>query len=294
MSSPRRVGHEESILAMLERDTGRGSRLSSSRRLVWYGVGGALAIGLVGVFVWLDRADPAQQHAQEMTLAAAAAHTESRAADATVPRPALHGAAIVDHAAANPAAHPAQEMPTVLLTPAEKAAAPVPDVPASAGAIIRDEPPAVHADAATSEPPQALASETVQASGPDSVQAPQPPAEQLTNTAATGRAAPEKSVHRESERKHLAKTARSKPLHPHAPAKPDTAVARASQRPPSHAATKAKTGHAGRPATDAKVDSDVALISAVIQHANNQREANEAAANCEADATCASKATPEP
>jgi hypothetical protein len=96
--------------------------------------------------------------------------------------------------------------------------------------------------------------------------------------------------------KHKVKSARHDTARVHTPARSAVALAHASQRPAARTAAKAKKP-GSKPRTVAPVDSDVALISAVIQHANNQRaeaEAAEAAADCDMDSSCAAKATPEP
>jgi hypothetical protein len=128
---------------------------------------------------------------------------------------------------------------------------------------------------------------------PDSGEPPVKPAVRLADSAATGPAPTVKSARIPAEQKHHARTGRNDTARVHAPAK-STLALRASTRQPARAAAKAKKTSASKPATQAPVDSDVALISAVIQHANNQRAASDAAAKCDADEACATKATPEP
>lgn len=55
MSASRRTGHEDSILAKLEREPARraASATAHGARLAWYGAAVALALGLTGTLAWL-------------------------------------------------------------------------------------------------------------------------------------------------------------------------------------------------------------------------------------------------
>jgi hypothetical protein len=277
MSSSRRGGTEESILAMLERDAGRGigTRMSSNARMVWFGAGGLLAVGLVGVVVWLARSDPAEQRAEEAALAVAgAAHAEHMAKDHPAATPPGHGGAIVVDAQANQSQQPAKTPPLVLLTPPVKAAVPRQNpVPASAGAVIEDEAP-------TPKTPQELAS------------TPEESAAQIRDDAHAPPTRLAKAAPSQPEKKRASKTIRADTARAHAATRHARALARTAASSPAHPPAKVKKAPAVPHETP--VDSDVALISAVIQHANNQRAQREPDANCGGDENCAAKTTAQP
>jgi hypothetical protein len=88
--------------------------------------------------------------------------------------------------------------------------------------------------------------------------------------------------------RHLAKVARTEKLHAHPAAK---GAAHAARRSSAHASAKAHKPQPAQQVAAAPVDSDVALISAVIRHASRN---NASAAGCDAGANCAAKATPQP
>jgi hypothetical protein len=257
MSSPRRGGSEESILAMLERDTTRGigPRLSRSARAAWFGVGGVLAVGLVGAVVWMARGQPADQQAQELAMATAGVAVHSGQAGNGASG---NGAAIVEEKLLAQEKEPAQAKAAVPAASGEHAAV------AATGAIIEEQvaEPALPAAPATSPVPAAK------------------PAPAVAAPAAA---------------KHASKVARSDPAHAHAAARaaPGTA-SRGEKRSTVHTAmVKAKKQQA-QPAAEPKVDSDVALISAVIQHASKQHTQAEPTRPCDDDNDCAAKTTPQP
>ncbi|WP_306392628.1 hypothetical protein [Telluria beijingensis] len=53
MSSPRRGGREDSILARLEREPARRAGASQGMRLAWYGAASVVAMGLTATLAWL-------------------------------------------------------------------------------------------------------------------------------------------------------------------------------------------------------------------------------------------------
>ena len=273
MSSGRRAGSEQSILEMLDRDSGRGTRRKSPSRLAWYGAGGALAACLIGLLVWLTHDGPPPQEAQPVVVADTASAVERPSkADATTelvaltdldepPRP--HHAAVVDEA---PTRQQKQAAPTAMLAAA-------PATPAAThGALVRDEP-----DTADSsrQPP------TVQASP-------------RTGALVAAAHSPQQSADRQPRAAsgHDAE----KSLAMRAPA--DAAKGRAGVRlaqssghgAPRKAARPPRAHKAAAPAKAAQpvVDSDVALISAVIQHATARPDGD-----C-ADGSCAAKTTTQP
>lgn len=269
MSSGRRGGNEESILAMLERDAGRGAGLRRSR-LVVYGAGATVAVGLVVALVWLAR----EQSASDVIVAAEA--PVAIVAEASPPRPAPHGAeataqqplpqaAMIVDEPQPPAKAAQQEVPPlVLLTPPQEA----------------EHPSVATASATTAHPAESA----------------QGPAAPDVRTAAAPERPPEArpaaAVTPHSETKRAAKTA--------APARRESSTRVRSTAKPAetrvaghHAAGRATPKAKKQPPPQQhveKVDSDVALISAVIQHASNR--ANAAGGNCVGEANCAAKATP--
>ena len=110
MSSPRRGGHEDSILAKLEREPARRAGAGHGTRLAWYGTAVAVALGLTATLAWLAAGvGPAPL---EMAV---------RDAPATIAEPApapVERALIVDAAPEPPAPAPAPIPPLRLLEPA--------------------------------------------------------------------------------------------------------------------------------------------------------------------------------
>lgn len=198
MSSSRRGGREDSILAKLEREPARraGAGSGNGARLAWYGAAATVALGLTATLAWLAAGTGpaplgvAQPDAAPAPLAIASpAPVEAAMIVDTAPEPAL--------AAAPPAA---PIPPLRLLEPAAASPAPVKVVPAPA-------------KAAPPRRPEARAA---------------------------------------------------------APARPRAGTSRQAARP-------ARTVNPAR-AGDAQDDSDVALISAVIYHANGHAAPEEAEA----------------
>jgi len=77
MSSARRGGHEDSILAKLEREPARRKGAGNGARLAWYGTAALVALGLTATLAWLAAgAGPAPATAQsDDALPAAASAT---------------------------------------------------------------------------------------------------------------------------------------------------------------------------------------------------------------------------
>lgn len=127
MSSSRR-GSEESILSMLERDSGR-SRRHSAGRMTLYGAAGLLVVALVGTVAWLAR-DSGSQQQVEPTLVSRPAPMVAMADVTPAPHESRHaeGAAIIDNPEPPPlgprsaAPQPADPPPLVLVTPQATAA----------------------------------------------------------------------------------------------------------------------------------------------------------------------------
>lgn len=212
MSSSRRGGHEDSILAKLEREPARRGASGNGARLAWYGSAAVLALGLTATLAWLAAGTgPAPLGVAQSDHAPLPA---PGAPPALVPVPAP--AALIVDAAPEPdlaAAHPAAPPPLRLLEPAVAQAR----------------------QAAPSRP------------------TPAPP-----------KAAP--------QRRAELRVASARP-------RTQAAPARAT---PRQAARTARTVNPARPG-EAQEDSDIALISAVIYHANGHATPDEA----EAPAACA-------
>jgi len=260
LMSARRVAGEDNILAMLERDAARraGARLSRGR-LAWYGMAAAFSGILVGVVAWLaydnhETASAMQVQVQAERVAegddvlAPPLPVEGRHPDPAPPAPpaplsnkdAPPTAMIVDQPPAPPSAPP----PLVMLAPEEAARArAVAPAPASG-----PEPASAQAAAA----PAASVSPSP---SPAPASAPSAKAEKSPTPARLATSAkPEKA------------TARA--------AKPQRATAAKAQAPAR------KRAPAPAPAAEPGVDSDVALISAIIQHAERHRGEREQGAPC--------------
>ena len=205
MSSSRRGGHEDSILAKLERAPARRGAAGNGARLAWYGMAAVLALGLTATLAWLAKGAvpaPLEMARTEAVPPAAASAPPAHAPAAT--------ALIVDAAPASALAPQAAPEPVL-----------APPAPAPVPALRLLEP------AATRPAPARLAPAQVKAPPP---RRPEPRAgadARLRASAAQGRAG---------------------------------AAPRQSSRPP-------RTVDPARPGA-AQDDSDVALISAVISHAN--------------------------
>jgi hypothetical protein len=126
MSSSRRGGREDSILAKLEREPARRTGARHGARLAWYGAAVAVAVGLTATLAWLAAGAGPAPHEVARTDAAAPPMASM------APGP-VEAAVIVDTAPAPEralAAAPAPIPPLRLLEPAAATAAPVKAAPA--------------------------------------------------------------------------------------------------------------------------------------------------------------------
>lgn len=253
MSSPRRGGNDESILAMLERDGTRGIGRNSAppARLGWYVGGTVLAVCLIGTLIWLAR--------DNTGLPPGEAAVQASAVEATPARAQGDGqhAAIIDEA--RPALAHQDEPPLVLLSPPAQSSAEEAPRPTHA-AVVVDEKVGVRKQTAVPDAPKPAA-----------------PAPVIEQPAARHEAVAAAPVPKASESKHPARASAG-------PRAGKPALAQHGKTLP-----RQKKPAAPAQAGNAPVDSDVALISAVIQHSAKHNDAG-----CEAEAGCAAKATAQP
>ena len=242
LMSSRRGAGEENILAMLERDSARrmGPRMSGVR-LASYGAAAALAGILVGGVAWL--AYDNHTGGQDLQAAHDAANVE---VVPTMPDPVLPPQAPPALAAANPVEAPSTAV--IIDESARKRDATV----ASAVPPLVMLPPEEVKD--TKPPPAARPAQDSVQPKPDTAAKPEPKPE------------PVRTVARIEKKADRAPKAASRPAKT---AKPVQARNAASAK------AKAKTDTIARArksaAADAPVDSDVALISAIIQHSERHR-----------------------
>lgn len=276
LMSSRRTAGEENILAMLERDSARrvGGRISSPR-LAWYCAAAAFAGILVGVVAWLAY--------DNHTTATAMQVQAERVADdpAPPPAPALsseppqsepaavqlaeapRAAVIVDHPQDKPAGPP----PLVMLPPEEiKAAKPA--------AQVNEAPPAPTNEAVSPPKPAAI---------------PKTPSPDTAKTAKAQKAQTAEKQEKTAKPAKADKTAKTDKADKAGKAekteKTQRPAARAAKPPAQRTAVADKTPARNRknaPAgsADTAVDSDVALISAIIQHSERHRGERAPAAAC--------------
>lgn len=283
LMSSRRGAGEDNILAMLERDSARrsGSRLSSPR-LAWYCVAAAFSGIVVGVVAWLayDRhtTPPALQvEAERVIEDTAGTPAIPPLADGPAPTQlaeAPRAAVIVDQPQDKPAAPP----PLVMLPPEEaganKAAAPIDAAPAAPVGEAVEPPPPLLAPKTTQPDAGTAAVRTVEADKNEKAPKPEK-AEKVVKLAKAGKTTrPEKAEKAEK----AGKVAKSE--------KAPRSAARTVAKPPAQrkaAADKAqarKARSATAPATETAVDSDVALISAIIAQSERHRGERQQAAPC--------------
>jgi hypothetical protein len=290
MSSRRAVG-EDNILAMLERDSARrtGNRISSLH-LAWYGAAAALAGILAGGVAWLaydnHKSGAQLQAGYDAALAqvppaqvppavsGAGAQPEAtptlQAPTADAPRTAV----IVDESVPAPQSAPAVP-PLVMLPPYEVAAArrasqAAPALPAPASHTA---PPLVMLPANDAPPPRPPASVRAQGSAPARTAAPGR-ASRDTASAAPAKARGTQVAARAAGEKKANKTKMDKTQRAN--------VRTAKAAPPRNAPKAAESGTRQRKAnaSEAPVDSDVALISAIIAQSERHRGERDAAAEC--------------
>ncbi len=244
LMSPRRTSGEDSILAMLERDPmrKRGTATASGGRLAWYGASGAVAIALTGMLVWLAAGnDGVNLDASGLPL--------DQPAVASAARPAAAGGHGDPASAALPEPAPALRQVAMATTTAP----PVPRPASQSGsaAVIVDQEPAQDV------PPMRLlkpAPAKPAALPPVRVPVPGTAPRPVARTPAPKTSALASGEPRQSARP-AAPPARPRPV----------AAARNAVRP---AQAKAPRPASTAKGADGHVDADVALISAVIVHAN--------------------------
>jgi hypothetical protein len=327
MSASRPGGSEDNILAMLDRDAGRGraSQFSSHPRTAWYAGAGALVVAMVGALGWLawENANKLPELTVETTLVLPSGETSvaaSHDAHAVVPR---YPAPALDAVHPVPAADASAAVPAAPAAPQTAGAAVVTNDPAvtkTAGAAIID------SRAAPAEAPVMLAQAASATAAQQSRLPPLVllPAEEAgpkrTPTAAPAQPKPQASKPGQSDAGRESRAAVKAAAAPRAAAKakktaststrpapkaaaaaPGRSSARApAQRTAKNAATRAKKSSAvaaaatpAKPAKphDAAGDGDVALISAIIMHSSRhaaERAKAESAKTCEG-AKCPAK-----
>ncbi|NNG23378.1 hypothetical protein [Telluria aromaticivorans] len=240
LMSPRRTSGEDSILAMLERDPmrKRGTGAASGGRLAWYGASGAVAFALTGMLVWLAAGNDgvnldASGLPLDQPVLAGAAPPAAAGGRSDPPPPAL------------PEAAPALRQVAMAATTAP----PVPR-PGGAAVIVDQEPAHDVPPMRVLKPAPAKPATLPPVRVPVPVAAPRP----MARTPASKPATLATGEPRQAARP-LASPARPRPV----------AVARNAVRP---AQAKAQRPASPAKGADGHVDADVALISAVIVHAN--------------------------
>lgn len=244
LMSPRRTATsgEDSILAMLEREPARKRKAGTSGiRLAWYGASAMLALALTGTLIWMAANNDGLRPEVQESVLAEAEQAPRRTAPAPGDSPA--GAATILQVAMAPAAA-------------------APDTqPAGAALIVDQAPPAeaVPPLRLLKSAPEKPATETSMPAARASAVAPVPVA-----------TVPPRSVAKVSPPARPAAPAaaetRPLPRPAAAPAKSRQVVVAKSAVKPAQAKTQRGVNPARSP--EAPVDADVALISAVIVHAN--------------------------
>lgn len=299
MSSRRAVG-EDNILAMLERDSARrsGGR-ASNLRLAWYGAAAAFAGILAGGVAWLaydnyKSAAPlpteyeASLAAAPPVLADAGAPAQPAGPMLPVPAGELPRAAVIVDEAPPPARSAPGTLPPLVMLPKQKAGAARAPAPPAARPAAKD----TLAPSAT--PPRQEAAPARPAARPAPKDAPgaAPAKARAAESAERGERIPEKV-----ERTDKAKAAGARGNRPAAA----RVAASLASKPASKPAAKPAPKTAAKTPADAarqrkaagaapQVDSDVALISAIISQSERHRGEREAAA-CKG-AACPPKAQP--
>jgi hypothetical protein len=251
MSSRRGAG-EENILAMLERDSARriGTRMSGVR-LACYGAAAALAGILAGGVAWL--AYDNNKGAQELQARHDAA--------AVVVRPVMPDAPLPPPAPLTAAPAPVVEAPRTAVIVDESARKRDTTVASSVPPLVMLPP-----QERNGAKPVAPAARTIQENVPAKPARPEPA---RAATRSGGEKKPEKAA------KPASRPAKPAPARTSGAAKAKTEVGTRTRKP--------------APGAEAPVDSDVALISAIIQHSERHRGEREAAGACNG-AKCPPKA----
>lgn len=259
LMSSRRAAGEENILAMLERDSTRraGGRISSPR-LAWYCAAAAFAGILVGVVAWLAYDNHTTATALQAQVEPVEENTAPASAPPLPPEPAPLQLAeapqpgvIVDQ----PQDRPATPPPLVMLPP-EDAGTARPPAPAAQAEAPKKEAAAMPKPASASVPASAVKK-------PEKI-------DKADTTRLSGKTAKADKAVKMEKVKKAEKAPRPSPRAAKPPA-PRGAVAKAD-------GSRRKT--APGTASDAAVDSDVALISAIIAQSERHRGEREQAAPC--------------
>ena len=257
LMSSRRGAGEDNILAMLERDSARrpGARMSGVR-LAWYGAAAALAGILAGGVAWL--AYDNHKTAQDLQ----ARHDAASGAAPTV----LADASLPPLPPPSPGPSPIVEAPRSAVIVDESARRPdAPAAPAAASTV----PPLVML------PPGEATGAKPTLSAPRLVREVAPPkAARVEAPPVAPRVAPVKKAEKAVEKKPEKST---KPVSRVAKAAPARAVASAKGRVDASASTRKLSVKSGVKPVGAAIDSDVALISAIISQSERHRGEREAA-----------------
>ena len=242
MSSSRRGGHDDSILAKLEREPARRAGGRTGRRLAWYGASALVAVALTATLAWL-----AAGSGDQVLEVAQATESNTSGAAGTVTQPLQEAQPTTEEVLGLP---PEQEAKSALIVDSAPDAAP----------------PLRMLDAPAARPTPAPAPPVAAPPAPVRVAAPPVPAKR-----------PEPRPERRAEPRAEPRIAARLEARPSA-ARPRSASARPPARPSSRSARTINPARTGE-----HDDSDVALISAVIYHANGHASADgndENTSNC--------------
>jgi hypothetical protein len=269
MSATRRAASETNILAMLDRQASGAltQRLLRSARAMpavfWYGSAGVLVCGMVATLAWLAH-DSGKSAAVDTALAGSVTPGGGHAVQVAAVVPAADSASVTASVTANMPAHAPASAPLPAV-----AAAPVPDPAPKAGATIVNVAPAA-AELAAQAP-----------AAPAPAHAVPPPVHAHPRQQQSARITPrdgQRDTQRDPQRL-AAQAAMARTATPRTAAQGKPAPAHAGPAAAAHSRRQAAPAKSAAPS----VDTDVALISAIIQHAATRQETEEAAC---ADRAC--------
>lgn len=246
MSSSRRGGHDDSILAKLEREPARRAGGRTGRRLAWYGASALVAVALTATLAWL-----AAGSGDQVLEVAQATESNTSGAAGTVTQPLQEAQPTTEEVLGLP---PEQEAKSALI---------VDSAPDAAPPLRMLDAPAARPTPAPAPPVAAPPAPVRVAAAPVPAKRPEPRPEPRPERRAEPRAEPRAAARLEAR--------------PSA-ARPRSASARPPARPSSRSARTINPARTGE-----HDDSDVALISAVIYHANGHASADgndENTSNC--------------
>lgn len=243
LMSPRRTtSGEDSILAMLEREPARKrARGSSGPRLAWYGASAMVVLALTGALVWMAANNDGLRPDVDETVLAEAASASQRNTPPAHPA----GAATILQVAMAPEAQPAGAAVIVDQAPPADAVPPL--------RLLKPGPEASAAQKPASDRPAPPAATATPARAPAPVAA--APARPVAKTSPSPGAATVAPAEARALARPAATPAKSRPV----------MVAKQGARPVQ---PKGQRGVTPARTADGPVDADVALISAVIVHAN--------------------------